>query len=76
MYQVLALKWRPQTFEELVGQGHVARTLTNAIEADRLAHSYILAGLRGTGKTTGARALDRESTSSALRRATSPPPAR
>jgi DNA polymerase-3 subunit gamma/tau len=57
MYQVLALKWRPQTFDELVGQEHVARTLANAIEADRLAHSYILAGLRGTGKTTVARIL-------------------
>ena len=57
MYQVLALKWRPQTFDELIGQEHVARTLTNAIEGDRLAHSYILAGLRGTGKTTVARIL-------------------
>ena len=57
MYQVLALKWRPRTFDELIGQEHVARTLTNAIEGDRLAHSYILAGLRGTGKTTVARIL-------------------
>jgi DNA polymerase-3 subunit gamma/tau len=57
VYQVLALKWRPQSFEELVGQEHVARTLANAIEGDRLAHAYILAGLRGTGKTTVARIL-------------------
>ena len=57
MYQVLARKWRPQTFDMLVGQPHVARTLTNAIEADRLAHAYIFAGLRGTGKTSAARIL-------------------
>ncbi len=55
MYQVLARKWRPQGFEELVGQPHVARTLTNAIAGDRLAHAYIFAGLRGTGKTSAAR---------------------
>jgi len=57
MYQVLARRWRPQTFEELIGQSHVSRTLTNAIESDRLAHAYIFAGLRGTGKTTVARIL-------------------
>ena len=57
MYQVLARKCRPQTFDELVGQPHVARTLTNAISSDRLAHAYIFAGLRGTGKTTVARIL-------------------
>ena len=57
MYQVLARKWRPGRFEELVGQPQVARTLTNAIEADRLAHAYVFAGLRGTGKTTVARIL-------------------
>jgi DNA polymerase-3 subunit gamma/tau len=56
-YQVLARKWRPQTFEELVGQRQITRTLSNAIEADRLAHAYIFAGLRGTGKTTAARIL-------------------
>ena len=52
MYQVLARKWRPQTFDKLVGQEHVARTLSNAIRSNRLAHAYILSGLRGTGKTT------------------------
>jgi len=57
VYQVLARKWRPANFEQLVGQRHVARTLTNAIKADRLAHAYIFAGLRGTGKTTVARIL-------------------
>jgi len=57
MYQVLARKCRPQTFEELVGQPHVAQTLSNAITNDRLAHAYIFAGLRGTGKTTVARIL-------------------
>jgi DNA polymerase-3 subunit gamma/tau len=57
MYQVLARKWRPQTFEQLIGQPHVSRTLRNAVESDRLAHAYIFAGLRGTGKTTVARIL-------------------
>ncbi len=56
-YQVLARKWRPQRLEELVGQQHVARTLSNAIEANRLAHAYVFAGIRGTGKTTVARIL-------------------
>ena len=57
MYQVLARRRRPQTFEQLVGQPQVVRTLTNAIKSDRLAHAYIFAGLRGTGKTTVARIL-------------------
>ncbi len=57
MYQVLARKRRPQTFESLIGQQHIARTLRNAIEADRLAHAYIFSGLRGTGKTSAARIL-------------------
>ena len=57
MYQVLARKWRPANFDELVGQKHVSRTLTNAIESNRLAHAYVFAGLRGTGKTTVARIL-------------------
>jgi len=57
MYRVLARKWRPQSFEELVGQQHIARALTNAIESERLAHAYIFAGVRGIGKTTVARVL-------------------
>ncbi len=57
MYQVLARKRRPQTFGALIGQQHVARTLRNAIEADRIAHAYIFSGLRGTGKTSAARIL-------------------
>lgn len=57
MYQVLARKWRPQSFDTLVGQKHVSRTLRNAITSDRLAHAYIFSGLRGTGKTSVARIL-------------------
>ena len=57
MYQVLARKWRPANFDELVGQKHVTRTLINAIDSNRLAHAYIFAGMRGTGKTSVARIL-------------------
>ncbi|MBI4396217.1 MAG: DNA polymerase III subunit gamma/tau [Elusimicrobia bacterium] len=56
-YLVLARKYRPQTFQELVGQEHVTTTLTNALEAQRLAHAYIFSGPRGCGKTTTARLL-------------------
>jgi DNA polymerase III subunit gamma/tau len=56
-YQVIARKWRPQTFADLVGQGHVTETLKNAIKNDRVAHSYIFSGARGVGKTTAARIL-------------------
>lgn len=56
-YQVLALKYRPQTFDEVVGQPHVTRTLKNAITADRVAHAILFTGPRGTGKTTIARIL-------------------
>ncbi len=56
-YKVLALKYRSQTFLEVVGQSHVTRTLENAITADRLAHAILLTGPRGTGKTTIARIL-------------------
>jgi DNA polymerase III subunit gamma/tau len=54
-YQVIARKWRPQTFADLVGQDHVVRTLTNAITRHRIAHAYLLVGPRGTGKTSTAR---------------------
>src|SRR5580658_5304581 len=56
-YQVIARKWRPQTFGDLVGQSHVTSTLANAIKNDRVAHAYIFSGARGVGKTTAARIL-------------------
>jgi len=56
-YQVLARKWRPQTFEEVIGQQHIAQTLTNAIRQKRVAHAYLFSGMRGVGKTTMARIL-------------------
>ncbi len=59
MYQVIARKYRPQSFSELIGQEHVQRTLSNAIESNRIAHGYIFSGQRGTGKTTVARILAR-----------------
>ena len=54
-YQVIARKWRPQTFDDVVGQDHVVRTLKNAISRNRIAHAYLLVGPRGTGKTSTAR---------------------
>lgn len=54
-YQVLARKWRPQTFSELIGQPHIVRTLKNALLQKRIAQAYLLAGTRGVGKTTVAR---------------------
>ncbi len=56
-YIVLARKWRPNHFEEVVGQGHVARTLKNSIAQDRVAHAYLFTGARGVGKTSMARIL-------------------
>jgi DNA polymerase-3 subunit gamma/tau len=56
-YQVLARRWRPRRFDEIVGQEHVSRTLTNAITAGRLAHAFLFCGPRGVGKTTAARIL-------------------
>lgn len=56
-YVVLARKWRPMRFEDLVGQDHVARTLGNAIESGRVAHAFLFTGVRGVGKTTSARIL-------------------
>ena len=56
-YQVIARKWRPQTFADVVGQRHVTQTLENAIKSNRVAHAYIFAGVRGVGKTTTARIL-------------------
>jgi len=54
-YQVIARRWRPKQFDELVGQEHIVRTLRNAIESKRIAHAYLFVGPRGTGKTSTAR---------------------
>src|SRR5690606_27926885 len=56
-YVVLARKWRPMSFADLVGQDHVATTLGNAIANDRVAHAFLFTGVRGVGKTTSARIL-------------------
>src|SRR6187455_3733415 len=58
-YQVIARKWRPQKFDDVVGQEAVTRTLRNALASGRIAHSFIFAGPRGVGKTTTARILAR-----------------
>jgi DNA polymerase-3 subunit gamma/tau len=56
-YRVIARRWRPKTFDELVGQDHIVRTLRNSIDSGRIAHAYCFTGPRGTGKTTMARLL-------------------
>ncbi len=56
-YQVLARKWRPQNFNEIVGQEHVSRTLLNALQSGRVAHAFLFSGPRGSGKTSTARIL-------------------
>ncbi len=58
-YQAIARKWRPTTFDQVVGQGHVTRTLRNAIERERIHHAFLFTGARGVGKTTCARAFAR-----------------
>ncbi|MGH7111215.1 MAG: DNA polymerase III subunit gamma/tau, partial [Stellaceae bacterium] len=58
-YRVLARKYRPSTFAELIGQEAMVRTLSNAIAAGRIAHAFILTGVRGVGKTTTARIIAR-----------------
>jgi len=56
-YLVLARKWRPQVFEDVLGQEHVVKTLKNAIRLGRVAHAYLFSGPRGVGKTSVARIL-------------------
>ncbi|HBG51318.1 MAG TPA: DNA polymerase III subunit gamma/tau, partial [Gammaproteobacteria bacterium] len=56
-YTVLARKWRPRSFDELIGQEHVVRALSNALSQQRLHHAYLFTGTRGVGKTTLARIL-------------------
>ncbi|WP_425459702.1 hypothetical protein [Hankyongella ginsenosidimutans] len=56
-YRVLARKYRPSTFSTLIGQDALVRTLSNAIDRDRLAHAFLLTGVRGVGKTSTARLL-------------------
>lgn len=56
-YQVLARKWRPRSFDQMAGQGHVLKTLTNALDTQRLHHAYLFTGTRGVGKTTLARII-------------------
>lgn len=58
-FQVSARKWRPQKFSELIGQEHIVRTLSNAIELERISHAFLFSGTRGVGKTTTARILAR-----------------
>ena len=58
-YQVIARKYRPQRFQDVVGQEHVTQTLAHAIERKRIAHAYLFCGPRGTGKTTTLRAVIR-----------------
>ncbi len=59
MYQVIARKYRPQSFDDVLNQDHIKTTLRNAIEQNRIAHGYIFSGQRGTGKTTTARIVAR-----------------
>jgi len=56
-YKILARKYRPETFKDLVGQEAMVKTLKNAFDANRIAQSFILTGIRGTGKTTTARII-------------------
>jgi DNA polymerase-3 subunit gamma/tau len=56
-YRVMALRWRPQSFDEVIGQDHVTKTLQNAISSERIGHAYLFSGPRGVGKTTVARIL-------------------
>ncbi|MCD8354696.1 MAG: DNA polymerase III subunit gamma/tau, partial [Clostridiales bacterium] len=57
MYQALYRKWRPQTFDDVVGQSHITRTLKKQVTTGHLSHAYLFTGTRGTGKTTCAKLL-------------------
>ena len=56
-YQALYRVWRPQSFIDVVGQGHVTQTLQNALLQDKISHAYLFSGPRGTGKTSAAKIL-------------------
>ncbi len=58
-YIVLSRRYRPKSFDDIVGQKHVVTTLVNALESDRVAHAYLFAGPRGVGKTSMARILSK-----------------
>ncbi len=72
-YTVLARKWRPQVFDDITGQQHVTRTLTNAIEQNRVHHAFLFCGARGVGKTTAARVFAKALNCSAAERTASEP---
>ena len=57
MYQALYRKWRPRTFDDVVGQRHITETLKRQVQAGRLSHAYLFTGTRGTGKTSCAKIL-------------------
>ena len=58
-YKAIYRKWRPLVFEDIVGQGHVTKTLKNQILNERISHAYLFCGTRGTGKTTAAKVFSR-----------------
>ena len=69
MYQALYRKWRPRTFDDVVGQSHITDTLKQQVAGDRLSHAYLFTGTRGTGKTTCLINNDITSTSSKNKKA-------
>ena len=60
-YQVLARKWRPQNFNEVIGQDHIVKSLSNQITSNTLGHAFLFSGTRGVGKTSTARILAKAS---------------